>query len=52
MKKNVYEKMPWNSLDEYFELGMKFGAWGTDLKNIVMKENRKPNLIPIIKEAK
>ena len=43
MKKGneIYNGMPWKSLDEYYELVKKYGVGGTDLKMILKKENKK-----------
>lgn len=47
--KDVFEKMPWKSVDEYFELGMKYGLWGDMLKQHLkheMKEEKQVDLTP------
>jgi hypothetical protein len=51
MKKGneVYSKEPWNSMDEYYNLGMKYGMWGSQLKQFLKKVFKKIDLIPNIK---
>lgn len=52
-KDNIYQNMQWNSLADYYSLGKKYDAWGSQLGDILKKERgRKVDLIPQIKDKK
>ncbi len=51
-KQNIYEKMPWKSLEEYFELAMQYRCFGSELKKKVLKAQKKVDLTPRLRIPK
>ena len=51
-KINIYKGKPWKSLDEYFELSLKYGLYGEDLAVAVKRDNRVKIPLPVLKVPK